>query len=276
MSAPGFLALRLWVADGPLRLAPLWCLLAGATLAAGGWPAAVGSIRLLLAALLVEALWGGLWGQMQALPAARAGDPAAALPLPYAAGEAPLGRLWRWLQGETRSVWGRDAWLALAVALIVAAALGRAAVAATLVAAAATLVVAEAATLLVAVRPRRAAPTTMATALLAVALPWALGVQLVVADGDLTWPERTLLPVWLLAACFTLLRLGLDRWQAGRGRGLYVAALLALPALLIWQGEILAAAGVLLILGLAAWRLSPARQHGWQWLALLLTVALWL
>lgn len=116
----------------------------------------------------------------------------------------------------------------------------------------------------------------MATALLAVALPWALGVQLVVADGDLTWPERTLLPVWLLAACFTLLRLGLDRWQAGRGRGLYVAALLALPALLIWQGEILAAAGVLLILGLVAWRLSPARQHGWQWLALLLTVALWL
>lgn len=271
--APGFLTLQLWAATGPLRLAPLWTLGAGAALAQGvpawDWPPRAAIVQLLLAALLVEALWGAVWAQLHALPTARQpamdSDPP---PLPYARTQAPLGRWWRWVRGETRHAGGRDAWLALTLALIVAAALGPAALIATL---AAALLAALAAWF----APALPAVTRLLAALLAVALPWALGFQLLAAGDVLAWPQMAQLPVWLLLACFTLLRFGLDQWQGGGGRGWYAMALLALLALLGWQGKAVAAVIALLLLGLAAWRLPPARQHGWQWLALLAVILLW-
>ena len=97
LGAQTLAALSLRRLRSPWQLAAAWVLLASVVLwAHGSWPAESVQ-RLLLALLLVDPVWGGIWDSLmlwQVTPAGTARADHVAPGLPYAVPEAPFTRLW--------------------------------------------------------------------------------------------------------------------------------------------------------------------------------------
>lgn len=266
---PGFLTLRLGIEGNPLRLAPAWTLLAGVILAgeATGSGLREAAPRLLVALLLVEPLWGALWGQLSAFTGqTEKPRPIHSLPpLPYARPQAPLTALWQRLRGERGDIWGRYAWLALLLAVMAAAALGAQALLATV---ALTIL----ATLAVFVDRGLPALARGLAALAAVTLPGWLGFHLFAGAGTSLWPQPADRWVWFVLLAFSLLRFARDQAEDGGRRGWPALASLVTGAAMALGVSLMAGGLVAILLLLPLWLLPPTRWHGWQWLALVVSV----
>lgn len=191
------LHLQLWLARQPLRLSPLWVVLASVLLL-DAWQSTPAFLARLLAAVIVaDGLWGAFWQQVHVWTELATSPPATSSPpLPYARTDAPLSRLLHWLRYDAGAVVGRDAWLSLLLALLISAWLSPLAV---LASALAALLALGSTTIL----PTWPALSRFLAALHSVALPWWLGLNLFAADDAWRWPSAT--PVWLLILGFSLL-----------------------------------------------------------------------
>lgn len=266
-------ALNLWVVRNPLRLAPLWALLAGIWLAGGMAVTPTFWTRALIAWLIVDPLWGAFWRQMHLLsllPGAASGDlpDSARPPLPYAHEAAPLSRLWRWMQGEQAGLMSRDVWLALLLAALLSAWLHPLAVLAT--AAFAVLALFS-----VALLPAAPAFSRFLSAVGGVALPWWLGLNLFGQGTDRRWPEGEYALAWGLLTLFTLLLFAREQWQAGASKVAQWGIGALLVIMLVAFDKPINAFGVAVFLFLPLWRAqrtSPLWLEMGQWLALLLAV----
>ena len=271
----GILDLRLWVGSSPWRLAPVWTLLAGLVLS-GDWSFRPGNLaRVLLALLLVEGLWGAIWGQMLVLSQVvfRGSWPITSTitpSWPYATTDAPLARLWRWLQGSEDGYLTRDVWIALVLAGAASVMLGRAAVLASVVVA----LLALAATAVYPLYPRL---TRFLGALVTVALPWWLGMNLLTAGPTTWWPQPAQQAVWLLMAAFTLLAYAGEELAAGGSRAWLWAGHVALVAVLVLAEErtaAIATAATLVVPSVRVGRSDPGHVGRWHLLALVVAVAI--
>ncbi len=199
--------LRLSVSRYPWRIGPAWAVLAGALAAGAPISSGTALLRLLGAVLLADAVWGGLWGMM-ALGAGRA-QPEENWGLPYTQPGAPLLRLSRRLS-ELASGTGCHELLAGAIlSLGLAALFGWVA----LLLAVMVLVCAVWAQLVC----ERGRQPALPHALLAVGLPWALGLVLA---GPGSWFGPGPGPL-ALGLAFTVLQWGAQRARLpGTGVGL--------------------------------------------------------
>lgn len=248
-------SVRLKVERSPFRLAPAWALLAGVALAstwpraaaADGWTFTTANVVLLaLALLLVDPIWGGLWTQMLFFPQALAApNPSSATPsLPYAQAQAPLTQLWQWLHDDDSERRGRNAGLSLlAMFLALAGVLALMKLIAPYppvagIVLATSLAVIALAVLGAAVQPAYPAGARLLGALVAVALPWLLGLELM---GQATFYSTPAQPMWLLIAGFTFLAFAQEQMAANassRQSGVLVA---------LWPAATLASYAILVI-----------------------------
>ncbi len=213
--------LRLSVSRYPWRIGPAWAVIAGAL--AAGAPLSNGTalLRLLGAVLLADAVWGGLWAMM-ALGAGRP-QPEENWGLPYAQSSAPLVRLSRRLSELASGTGCHELLAGTVLALGLAALFGWVA----LLLAVLVLVCAGWAQLVC----ERGRHPALPHALLAVGLPWALGLVLA---GPLNWLGSGAGPL-ALGLAFTVLEWGAQRARlpgpaAGLGIWLGQAAVLAVLA----------------------------------------------
>ncbi len=267
--------LRLWVGSTPWRLAPVWTFLAGLILS-GTWSWSPSHLaKVMLALLLVEALWGAIWGQMLALAQLPARGPGAngvtkIPPWPYAASDAPLARLWHWAQASDEGPLTRDVWIVFLLAGAAAVMLGTAAVFATVL----VMLIALAATAFAPAYPRL---TRLLAAVVAVALPWWLGMALFAAPQPIAWPAPSTGTVWLLMAAFTLLAFAAEELTAGGSAVWQWAGSAAVVAVLVIAQERAAAAAMaaaLVVPSVRAGSADPERLGRWHLLALAIAVAL--
>lgn len=268
----GILDLRLWLGTSPWQLAPVWTFLAGLVLS-GDWSFRAGDLaRVLLALLLVEGLWGAIWGQMLALSqvAARGSEPNVARTVPawpYAGADAPLARLWRWFQGSEDGYLTRDVWIVLVLAGAASVMLGETAVLASV----AVALLALAATAFAPVYPR---VTRFLGALVTVALPWWLGMNILSAGPAAWWPQPAQQAVWLLMAAFTLLAFAGEELSAGGSHAWLWAGHIALVAVLALAEERTAAVATAATLVVPSVRVGRNdREHLGRWHLLALVVA---
>ena len=255
------IGLRVWLAGNPWRPRPAWAVVAGA-LAAGAVPwRQQDAVALLLLVFLADALWGSVWGLLGGRAAFFAGgvNGGFASPLPYTQPGSPAARWFAWLQGPEGRAW-RDGAVALAWALFLAG----------LVSAKALALTGTVGILAILSRDRATGQPLgrLAAGLVALGLPWALGVHLFGA-----WGWRNLLP----AASFTLLAASIHGSVFRFGVGV---AHIAIIAFLVWERLPLAAGGVgLLLWPPMLWVVqgveSPLllRRAGPWWLAALLASA---
>ncbi|NOZ72168.1 MAG: hypothetical protein GXP38_09685, partial [Chloroflexi bacterium] len=229
-------------------------------------------VRVTIAWLIVDPLWGAFWRQIHYLTllphvesnAVRDSGP----PLPYAQAEAPLSRLWRWMQGERAGIMSRDIWLALLLATFLSAWLHPLAVLA-------TAAFALTAVLSTAVLPVAPAWSRLLAAFAAIAIPWWLGLNLFSDGSAWRWPREENALAWGLMALFTLLLFAKEQWQSGSSKlGQWGIGVLLVIMLFVF-GKPIVALSVAVILFLSLWRAQRAESL-WleigQWLALLLAV----
>ena len=272
-----FLALRMWLAGSPWRLTGGWLVLAGLVASAGLRVREQPLLDLVLALVLVEALWGGLWLQI-VLPAQLPGALVGRRPrLPYANPTGPAGRLLGWRQGDDLPGLVRGVVPLLAAALLVAWLVGTVALALTAVA----VVLATLAGL-----SRRAGLPTWVQwlhALVLATLPFVLGISLAGPwpVGPVGWRLIALATSYTLlagvslavtnqgAAAATGLPLLL---QAGLGAGIVIGVLLLSGQVVAAGLEALLVTAPLLILARPAMA-RPRTLNGW-WLLLVLTSSL--
>jgi len=263
--------MRLWLTRPPLRIGPIWALLAGA-LASGAltWQFQE-LIRLLVLACLVDLIWGGLW---LTLTTPEQGDwaeegerPRFRPSLPYARPGSPVALLW----GEAGNdhpltlLW-RSGMPALLVMLVISAWLGSKAMLASLLAVVLCLIGWATAWL-------RGRPDAWAQAALTVGLPWGLGFW---SHAPMTLTSLGALLVWTL---WQRAALGITRGERLMW-GLLVLAQGAAVALLVWVQKPLWAAIMAILLVPTWWRhlwsqwadrnlRGLAHVQIWWWLALL-------
>lgn len=268
-------SLRLWLAGSPWRLSGGWLLLAG-LIAVSGQAAWRGpGVPLLLALVLAEVLWAGLWWQLvpaHAWPLHGAGRRPA---LPYVQPGSPASRLLGWPQPGVAAAVAR-AGLPLAVlAVLLALPVGSQAV---LLTGAVLLCV------LLAMAVSRAGLAGLAGwlyVLVTASLPFVLGVVL---RGQWPLPPQGA-PLLALGLGFSLLARSLAPGGAdipGSRIGRLLAAgagYVAVTAVFLASGRLLAAAGVgllavapLLILARADSR-APGAAQPWMLAAVLLAAA---
>lgn len=223
---------------------------------------------------MVEGLWGAIWGQILVLAQVANREPApgtafGAPSWPYATADAPLARLWRWLQGSEDGYLTRDVWIVLVVAGAISVILGRVAVLATVMVA----LLALAATVLFPLYPRL---TRLLGAVVTVALPWWLGINLLASGQFHFWPQPDQQAVWLLMAAFTLLAFAGEELAAGGSQTwLWVGhvALVAVLALTEERTAAIATAATLVVPSVRANRHDPKYLGRWHLLALAVAVA---
>lgn len=286
-----FVSLRFTIKRDLFRLGPIWALLVGVALANSdrvGEATPKYVALMILALILVELIWGGLWEHLLVLARSAGRDAVAALlpPLPYAQATAPFTRLWSWLREEEGRP-GRDAGLGLAAILLALAGVvalmflvagdlpaGEAALAASI----AVIVLALVGAIL---DPAFPAATQLLAAAIGVGWPWLLGLNL------LAW--QTLAPfMWLLIAGFVCLAFveevggeAPSPRAALASYGVILAALIwtaapwaAVEEVSLWTAlnpALLPAWLAALIFSVPAWRLVRGRPAGvarWHLLAL--------
>jgi len=247
------LGLRLWLARQPLRLAPAWATLAGALASSGlRWRREDG-LLLLLAIFLADGLWGQLWTLL-----ARRGSPTSQSrraasgplvpPLPYAALEAPISRLWRWLAGDLGSVEeGQPAatWQALLMATLFAFGL------ALLLGPPALLLTAVALALagLAHYFPWPSLRGALAQAVFEIGLAWLLGHRLFAGLTRGSWPSL------VIGGGYALLHMGVLALSGGHGLWLVNLAQLFIILCLVALKQPLAAGTVgITMLAPLAWQ----------------------
>lgn len=180
---PALIDLRLGLRRSLLRPAPGWALLAGLLLSPYALPdASVQTlVGVLLAFMLVDPVWGALWQHL--LMAARrlaATTVSIAPPLPYAHERAPLARLWAWWRHE-HTLGGYGTWLALVPTLALSLVLGRSVLVA-------STVVLLAGLLAAAMRPVFPDSVRVLAALVAIVMPWYVGLMLFAPAAASLWP----------------------------------------------------------------------------------------
>jgi len=203
-----------------LRIGPAWAV-AGGALAVGA-PLTSGSalLRVLGAVILADALWGGLWSLMATGPIRM--ERQESWGLPYLQDSAPLMQMSRWLSSLASGTGCHELLAAVILAVGLALLLGGAAVVLTVLALLCVLwaqLLAE----------RRLRPS-LAYALLAVGLPWALG-------ASLGGPGESLAGPLALGAAFVILEWGAQRlrwpvpaasWGVWAGQASILAVLVVL------------------------------------------------
>ena len=275
-AATGVINLQVWMDQAIWRPAGFWAF--GAGLLASGALRQAGDLNwqgLALLALLVDALWGGIWrlaggrGVLLALPP----RPAAAnapFVLPYIQPGSPAARL---LRGDHTDVWTSALRIGAPVtllALVLAALLG-------VYALGLTLAVIVLAALGWTVRRSFGHAALLLHSVVAVGLPWVLTVQIAAEQaqpGALNW-----LPQLLLPGCWVLHHWGgLRNQEAADQLGLLLMALaqIGMCGLLIAvQSPLWLAPLILLLLPnwLLAWQGQPLRRLRFLWLAAMLLSA---
>lgn len=270
-------SLRLWLAGSPWRPSGGWLALAGMVATAGPAIWRGPWLPALLALALAEALWGALWWQL--VPARRWPlHRALRRPnLPYIQPASPAGRLLGWPEPGAAAAIARTGVPLAALALLLALAIGPLAV---------LLTGATTALVLLALMARRAGLASLVGwlyALVAAALPFALGVAI---GGGGQWPPAPQ-GAWLvgLALGYTLLTRALAPRSvlptaSGPARLLMAAAGFGALLMTLLASRLLLAAGVvgllavapLLILAQANGR-QPAAAQPWTLAAILLSAA---
>lgn len=255
------IGLRVWLSGSPWRPRPAWAVVAGA-LAAGASPwRQEDAVALLLLVFLADALWGGAWNLLGGRTGSFAGgaDDGFSSPLPYTQPGSPVYRCMAWLHGPQGRAW-RDGAIALAWALFLAGLISATALAL-------TAAVGGLAILTHGMEEKRSL-RRLAAGLMAVGLPWALGLHLF---GPWAWRQV------LLGAFFTLLAAFANGAALRLGIGI---AHIAVVGLLAWERLPLAAGGVgLLFCPPMLWVCqgmngpSLLRRAGPWWLAALLCAA---
>ncbi len=264
------IGLQMWLQRNPLRLSPLWAFAAGVQ-QAGNWSSEWDFVLRLIAGIaVVDMLWGAFWRQCHQwteLPRSHLAD-SGTVPLPYARPQAPLSRVWRWWQGDSGAIVGRDAWLALFLALLISAWLSPIAVLATAFAAMLALISTAA-------LPALPLLSRLLAAVYSIALPWWLAWNLFAGDTSWRWPDTPHAGSWSLLILFTLLLFTIELrnlghrqlWQWGSG---------ILVDITLWY---FFGPGAALLTGftlLAAFLLARRRANIWlelgTWLALLWAV----
>ncbi len=262
------IALRLWLNGSILRLAPAWALLAGVFLAGSASITTENMLRLLLALLLVDAVWGAMWSQTQllsargvTLPAATpVSDPTPAIP--YAQPSAPATRLW--LSGHGDSLLSRDVWLAFVMAFVLALMLNNTALYATLLVAVSALIGALS-------LPALPSLTRFLGAVVGIGFPVWLGLSLFMPAGGTLWPQADTSLAWLIGAVFIGLAFVWEEVRAGASSVWVWASQGFLVGILLLFGEYGAAILAVAVLIIPAVQLvkggAPAMQ---RWYLLLL------
>jgi hypothetical protein len=271
-AATGVVNLQVWMDQAIWRPAGLWSFAAG-LLACGALRQAqdVNWQALALLALLVDALWGGIWrlsggrGSLLALPPG-AGAAAPRLALPYMQEGSPAARL---LSGDHTDIWPsalRIGAPAVLLALCVAALLGPYALGLTVL----VVVLAAARWTL---RRSFGLHAPLLQGIVAVGLPWVLTVEQA-QRGTVAWA-----PQLLLAAFWVLHQWGGLRNSSAQdsiGLGMMAAAQIGICSLLIAvQSPLWLAPLALLLLPnwLLAWQGQPLRKLRFLWLAAMLVSA---
>jgi hypothetical protein len=224
------IGLRISVSRSLWRLGPAWAVLAGALASSISLFNGDTLLRLLGAVVLADAAWGVFWTPLAGASGGEAAGDRPTWSLPYAHPAAPIGRLSR--------LYGRS-WLGLATGLALTAGLATLLGGTALLLSLAALIVAFWALSLTQFDRRPALPL----ALLAVGLPWLLGLTLD-GVGLARVPKAGL----ALAAAFTLLEWGVQRArcpQRSRGRGIWLGQAAVLTVLvglcLPWAAAVVAA-----------------------------------
>ncbi|MCP4168784.1 MAG: hypothetical protein GY759_23205 [Chloroflexi bacterium] len=275
--AYSIIALRLWLNGSVLRLAPAWALLAGVLLAGSASITTENMLQILLSILLVDAVWGAMWNQIQLLSARDVALPAATLvsgavsAIPYAQPSAPVTRFWLWLSGHGDSLLSRDVWLAFVMASVLALMLNHAALYATLLVAVSALIGAFAI-------PALPSLTRFLGAVVGVGLAMWLGLSLFMSEGGSLWPQADTSLAWLIGTAFTGLAFVWEEVRAGAPSGWVWVSQGFLVGILLLFGEYGAAILAVAILIIPAVQLAKggAPAMGRWYLLLLLGVSLYL
>lgn len=183
---PTLVDLRLGLRRSLLRPAPGWALLAGLLLSSYALPDAPMQVLAgaFLAFMLVDPVWGALWHHLLMVARQLAATTVTITPpLPYAHERAPLARLWTWWRHE-HTLGGHATWLVLVPTLALSLVLGRPA----LVASAIVLLVGLAAA---AMRPVFPGSARVLAALVAIVMPWYVGLMLFAPASASLWPVVT-------------------------------------------------------------------------------------
>jgi hypothetical protein len=284
-AATGVLNLQVWMDQAAWRPAGLWTFAAG--LLASGALRLAGDLNwqaLALLALLVDAIWGGIWrlaggrSVLLTLPArsgASAASPAvggagasnAPFSLPYLQEGSPAARL---LAGDHTDVWAPALRVGAPVALLalgVSALLG-------VYALGLTLLVIVLAALGWTLRRSVGHPALLLHSVVAVGLPWILTVQQAQPAGAVAWLPQLLLPGFWVLHHWGALRTShvVDQW----GLLLMAVAQIGICGLLIAVQSPLWLAPLILLL-LPNWLLAftgqPLRRLRLLWLAAMLLSA---